>query len=53
MLSDKEFTKIEKALDNGTLKLRFLTDAEYAEAEKKWRQAKARQNIQPGEVLNA
>jgi len=40
MLSDQEFNKIKKALDEGKLKLRFLTPEEYQEAEDTWRKRK-------------
>jgi len=41
MLSDKEFNKIKKALDQGKLKLRFLSDEEYKKIEESWRKRKA------------
>ena len=36
MLPKDEWDKITQALDRGTLKLRFLTDQEYADIEKQF-----------------
>lgn len=36
MLSKEQFNKISKALDNGTLKLRILSDEEYRKIEKEF-----------------
>ena len=41
MLPDKEWAKITKALDNGTLKMRILTDEEYKKIEADFKTKKA------------
>jgi len=54
MLPKEQFRKIAKALDNGSLKLKELSDAEYEKAEKRWRNAKAQEagQRQPQRILS-
>jgi hypothetical protein len=51
MIPYKEFQKIERAIKSGSLKLRILSEGEYAKIEKEFEQKKAQEQPRPQRVL--